>query len=186
MSFPFILRTTYFLTATHHRRAKRRNGVADGSMRLVENALHLGQSLLAGSRVVSAVGIARSRHEGLDRLYLLRRYVTKVDLCSCDEVRSWLTMHCGCSALSRGAPCSSLRFEPGINRSLNAVDILRTWARKTRRYRCRERHHADRQWPPNAHNQRTFTGAVALVHPRAVEENYSFGYPSLIQVKEPC
>jgi hypothetical protein len=107
-------------------------------MRLVENALHLGQSLLAGTRVVSAVNLACSHHEGLDRLYLLCRYVTKVDHCSCDGARSWLTMHCGCGALSRGTPCSSLRFELGINRGLNTVDIVRTWGRKTRRYRCSE------------------------------------------------
>jgi len=149
---PFTLRTTHFLTATHDRRARRRSGVADGPLRLVENALHLGQSLLAGTRVVSAVGITRSRHECLDCLYLLWRYVTKVNFCSCYGARSRLTMQCGCSALSRGAPCSSLRFEFGINHGLNAVDILRTWARKTRRYRCSDHRHADRQRPLNAHD----------------------------------
>ena len=61
-----------------NRRASRakRNGIADEPGRLIENALHLGQSLLARTRVVSAVGLARSRHERLDCLYLLWRYVT--------------------------------------------------------------------------------------------------------------
>jgi hypothetical protein len=121
-----------------------------GQQLLEENALHFGQFLLAGTLVTSAVGFTRPRHKRLDCLYLLWRYATKVDLCSCDGARSRLTMQCGCGALSRGAPCSSLRFELGINHGLNAVDILRTWVGKTRRYRCSDHRHADRQRPLNA------------------------------------
>ena len=116
-----------------------------GQQLLEENAMHFGQCLLAGALVASVVGFTRPRHKRLDCLYLLWRYVTKADLRSCDGARSRLTMQCGCGALSRGAPCSSLRFELGINRGLNAVDFLRTWASKTRRYRCSKRRHADRQ-----------------------------------------
>ena len=80
---------------------------------LEENAMHFGQCLLAGALVASVVGFTRPRHKRLDCLYLLWRYVTKADLRSCDGARSRLTMQCGCGALSRGAPCSSLRFQLG-------------------------------------------------------------------------
>jgi hypothetical protein len=72
------------------------NSAADfagsSSILLTKNALHVGQSLLAGTLVTGAVGVTSPRHARLDCLYTLWRYLTKLRFRGCDRVRRWLTI----------------------------------------------------------------------------------------------
>jgi hypothetical protein len=43
---------------------------------LTKNAMHVGQSLLAGTLIADAVGFTRTLHSGSNCLYLLWRYLT--------------------------------------------------------------------------------------------------------------
>jgi hypothetical protein len=51
---------------------------------LTKNALHVGQSLLAGTLVTGAVGVTSPRHARLDCLYNLWRYLTELRFRRCD------------------------------------------------------------------------------------------------------
>jgi hypothetical protein len=119
------------------------NSAADlagsSSILLTKNALHVRQSLLAGTLVTGAVGVTRSRHARLDCLHYLWRYHTKLRFRSCDGLRRWLTIRCGCDALARGWPGGSIRLELGIELGLHTGDSLRTWASVTRRHQRSER-----------------------------------------------
>jgi hypothetical protein len=117
-----------------------------------KNALHVGQSLLAGTLVTGAVGVTSPRHARLDCLYTLWRYLTKFRFRGCDRVRRWLTIHCGCSALTCGWPDGSIRFELGVKLGLHTVDPLRTRPRVTRRHQRSERSGACYDQSLNAHD----------------------------------
>src|SRR5262247_3967570 len=80
-----------------------------------KRAPHVGQGLLAGALVAGAVGFARPRHGGSDRLHLLRRDLAKPGLGLRDRVWRRLTMRRGCGALARGRPGGGVRVEPGVD-----------------------------------------------------------------------
>jgi hypothetical protein len=128
---------------------------------LTKNALHVGQSPLAGALVTGAVGVTSPRHARLDCLYTLWRYLTKLRFRGCDRVRRWLTIHCGCGALACGWPDGSIRFELGVELGLDTVDPLRTRARVTRRHQRSERSRACYDQSLNAHD---FASASDRVH----------------------
>jgi hypothetical protein len=51
------------------------------------------------------------------------RYLAKLGLGVGDQARSWLTMHCGRRAFTRATSDSTLRFQLGVNPSLDTVEV---------------------------------------------------------------